>query len=98
VSKREALMAEERVVLAEEQTILARERTVLSFMQTGLAFAGIGLVVVNVLQQSISIAVGYGFIIVGTFEVIESLRRLGKYKHEMEHLKKRKRELEEALR
>ena len=82
-------LGEEQVVLSEERTLLSHERTILSFMQTAIAFIGIGLVVLNVFQEFNIKMIGLGLIIIGAVEIIESLRRIIKYKKDMESVKKR---------
>ena len=78
------LLADEVINLSKERTLLSKERTILSFMQTGLAFIGVGIVIINVFgtNQSSEI-VGWLLIIIGFAEVLESMRRLLKYKKKM---------------
>ena len=82
--KNRDLLADEVINLSKERTLLSKERTILSFMQTGLAFIGVGIVIINVFgtNQSSEI-VGWLLIIIGFAEVLESMRRLLKYKKKM---------------
>ena len=77
------------IILSEEQTILSKERTILSFMRTGLAFITLGLVIVNLFKNMESEIIGWILVIIGFAEVIESLRRIWKYKQLMERIKKK---------
>lgn len=79
------LLEEEVVNLSKERTILSKERTILSFMQTGLAFIGVGIVIINIfgVKSHPSEFIGWLLIIIGFAEVLESLRRLLKYKRKM---------------
>jgi len=80
---------EESILLSEEQTILSKERTILSFMQTGVAFITLGLVIVNLFRNMQSELIGWALILLGFVEVLESLRRLRKYKKLAERIKNR---------
>jgi uncharacterized membrane protein YidH (DUF202 family) len=91
-SRMEAL-AEEQVILSEERTLLSRERTILSFMQTAMAFIGIGLVIVNIFETFSTQLIGWGLVSLGIVEVIESLRRILRYRKEMAGLNRRKEKL-----
>jgi len=82
-------MEKETVLLSEERTILSKERTILSFMQTGLAFITLGLVIVNLFRNMQSELIGWALVLIGFLEVIESLRRLKKYKHLSNRIKNR---------
>ena len=84
------ILEEEIVNLSKERTILSKERTILSFMQTGLAFIGIGIVIINIFGASShpSELIGWLLIIIGFAEVLESLRRLLKYKRKMNFVRR----------
>lgn len=83
-------MMKEQVELSRERTVLSKERTVLAFMQTALAFIGVGIVIINVFPTSqISLIVGGALILIGFVEVIDSLRRMKKYKRKMSEIRKR---------
>jgi uncharacterized membrane protein YidH (DUF202 family) len=78
----------ERTLLAEEMTILSKERTILSFMRTGLAFIGVGIIIINVIKDPYpSHIIGWALILIGFVEVLESYRRLNKYKKKMKAIK-----------
>ena len=83
------VLEEEVVNLSKERTVLSKERTILSFMQTGLAFIGVGIVIINIFNNSHPTAViGWLLILIGFAEVVESLRRLLRYKVRMERIRK----------
>jgi uncharacterized membrane protein YidH (DUF202 family) len=84
------ILEEEVVNLSKERTILSKERTILSFMQTGLAFIGVGIVVINIFGATShpSELVGWVLVVIGFAEVLESLRRLAKYRRKMSLLKR----------
>lgn len=87
--KRRVSLEEERTILAEEQTILSKERTILSYMRTGLTFVVAGIAVNNFFPNISTQVVGWILIFVGFFEIVESYRRLMRYKKKMESVKKR---------
>ncbi len=85
-------LTEEQVWLSEERTILSKERTILAFLQTGLAFIAVGLTVVNLaaahlLQDPYTPWVGWALIAIGFVEILDSVRRLRRYKKKMERVK-----------
>jgi len=81
---------EERIeILTEEQVLLAKERTILSFMQTGLAFIGAGVVIISIFNEILPQIVGYGLMIIGVLEVVESFKRLRRKQAEMHALKEK---------
>lgn len=87
-------LAEEQVWLSEERTILSKERTILAFLQTGLAFIAVGLAVVNLaaakfLQDPYTPWVGWLLVAIGFVEILDSIRRLRRYKKMMEGVKAR---------
>ena len=86
--KRPVSFEKERTVLAEEQTILSKERTILSYMRTGLTFVVAGIAVNNFFPNIATQIVGWILIFIGFFEIIESYRRLAKYKKKMEKVKR----------
>lgn len=87
INQTERLM-EEQTLLSQERTILSKERTILSFVQTGLAFIAVGVAIINVFSRSTeSVIIGTALIIMGFIEVIESVRRLKKYRGRMEEIK-----------
>jgi uncharacterized membrane protein YidH (DUF202 family) len=88
-ARKRITLSEEQTILSEERTILSKERTVLSFMQTGLAFIAVGLAVVNFLKDVPTQVVGWILILVGLFEIAESIRRLIRYRKKMDKLKRR---------
>jgi len=86
---------EERTLFLKEQTILAKERTILSFMRTGLGFitAGFAIVAATAILENffsihpmVSFIIGWGIVIVGFLEIIESFRRLRRYKEKMKKI------------
>ena len=84
-TKDSVILQEEVVNLSKERTLLSKERTILSFMQTGLAFIGVGIVLINIFGAAShpTVIVGWALIMIGFVEVLESLRRLMKYKKKM---------------
>lgn len=84
------VLEDEIVNLSKERTILSKERTILSFMQTGLAFIGVGIVIINIFGATShpSEVIGWLLVFIGFAEVIESLRRLLKYKKKMNIMKR----------
>ena len=74
----------EKLLLIRQQTILAKERTVLSFMRTGLASIGAGIVIINIFSNYTSWVIGWAFILTGIVEIVESYRRLRRYKKRMD--------------
>ena len=88
-------LEEERTLFVKEQTILAKERTILSFMRTGLGFitAGFAIIAASAILESIfkinpatSFIIGWGIVIVGFIEIIESFRRLRVYRSKMRQI------------
>jgi uncharacterized membrane protein YidH (DUF202 family) len=86
---------QERTLFLKEQTVLAKERTILSFMRTGLGFITAGFAIVAataVLRDFFSInpvasfIIGWAIVGVGFLEIIESFRRLRKYKGKMKQI------------
>jgi uncharacterized membrane protein YidH (DUF202 family) len=95
VHKHKLTNEEERTLFLKEQTILAKERTILSFMRTGLTSITVGFTVVAIgpilsqsfsVNPSVSFIIGAGVAVVGFVELIESIRRLGKYKSRMKEI------------
>ena len=84
--KRKRTASERMLTLSKERTILSKERTILSFMQTGLAFIGISLVILNILKEPFYQGIAYALLVIGFIEIIESLRRLVRYKKKMQKL------------
>jgi len=92
LERRRTRLAEEQVWLSEERTVLSKERTILAFLQTGLAFIAVGLAVVNlaaahVLQDVYTPWVGWALVAIGFIEILDSIRRLRRYKKKMEKIK-----------
>ena len=83
------ILTRKQTILSEERTILSKERTILSFMQTGLAFIGAGIIIINVLADNASHIVGWALVLIGFVEVLESYRRLSRYRKKMDWLKRR---------
>jgi len=88
-------LEEERTLFVKEQTILAKERTILSFMRTGLGFitAGFALIAATSILETMfkmnpatSFIIGWGIVIVGFIEIIESFRRLRVYRSKMREI------------
>ncbi|HLC76740.1 MAG TPA: DUF202 domain-containing protein [archaeon] len=65
-----------RLLIAEEEVVLSKERTILSFMRTAMALIGAGVVIASILQDVIFKLVGYGLIVLGFIELVDSMRRL----------------------
>ena len=93
--KRKMSLEEERTLFVKEQTILAKERTILSFMRTGLGFitAGFALIAATSILETMfkmnpatSFIIGWGIVIVGFIEIIESFRRLRIYRSKMREI------------
>jgi len=87
---KDRLLQEEVVNLSKERTLLSKERTILSFMQTGLAFIGVGIVLINIFGATShpTVIIGWTLILIGFVEVLESLRRLMKYKKRMSSIRR----------
>jgi|GEM_PF-923159 len=94
-NKRKMSLEEERTLFVKEQTILAKERTILSFMRTGLGFitAGFAIIAATAILETIfkinpatSFIIGWGIVIVGFIEIIESFRRLRVYRSKMREI------------
>lgn len=84
------IFMKQQTLLSKERTILSKERTILSFIQTGLAFIGVGIVIINVFPDNIqSTVVGTALILIGFVEILESYRRLSKYRRKMDLIKKK---------
>ena len=80
----------EQTLLSKERTILSKERTILSFIQTGLAFIAVGVAIINVFAQNIeSVIIGTALVFLGFIEIVESYRRLKKYRNKMDGIKKK---------
>ena len=90
MKKYQNIFDEEVINLSKERTLLSKERTILSFMQTGLAFIGAGIIIINVfgVASNPSEIIGWLLIIIGFGEVLESARRLIKYKKKMNLIKR----------
>lgn len=93
--KRKISLEEERTLFAKEQTVLAKERTILSFMRTGLGFITAGFAIIaatGILEVFLKMnpmtpfIIGWAIVFVGFFEIIESFRRLRKYKAKMKEI------------
>jgi uncharacterized membrane protein YidH (DUF202 family) len=89
-------LEEERTLFVKEQTVLAKERTILSFMRTGLGFitAGFAIIAATAILETVfkmnpatSFIIGWGVVIVGFIEIIESIRRLRVYRQKMQQIK-----------
>lgn len=76
------------LLLSEEQVLLSKERTILAFMSTAVTFIGVGIVLVNVLKDVMFQLIGYGLILVGIIEVVESTRRLKEKQKTMKRLQR----------
>jgi len=90
--KQKMSLEQERTLFVKEQTILAKERTILSFMRTGLGFitAGFAIIAATAILETVfkinpltSFIIGWGIVIVGFLEIIESFRRLKGYRKKM---------------
>ncbi len=88
-------LEEERTLFVKEQTVLAKERTILSFMRTGLGFitAGFAIIAATAILEAFfkmspmtSFVIGWGIVIVGFIEIIESFRRLRVYREKMREI------------
>jgi len=80
----------DQTLLSKERTVLSKERTILSFIQTGVAFIGVGVVIINVFFNNLeSVIVGTALILLGFIEVIDSYRRLSRYRQKMDSIKKK---------
>ena len=88
-------LEEERTLFVKEQTVLAKERTILSFMRTGLGFitAGFAIIAATAILETMfkinpltSFVIGWGIVIVGFIEIIESFRRLRVYRQKMQEI------------
>jgi len=86
---------EERTLFLKEQTVLAKERTILSFMRTGLGFitAGFAIIAASSIMEAflkmhpmIPFIIGTALVFVGFLEIIESFRRLRRYKDKMKKI------------
>ena len=93
--KHKMSLEEERTLFVKEQTVLAKERTILSFMRTGLGFitAGFAIIAATAILESVfkinpltSFLIGWGIVIVGFIEIIESFRRLKVYRQKMREI------------
>ena len=94
-NKRKISLEEERTLFVKEQTVLAKERTILSFMRTGLGFitAGFAIIAATAILETFfkmhpmtSFIIGWGVVIVGFIEIIESFRRLRVYRRKMREI------------
>jgi len=88
-------LEEERTLFVKEQTVLAKERTILSFMRTGLGFITAGFAIIAAtailevffkMSPMTSFVIGWGIVIVGFIEIIESFRRLRVYREKMREI------------
>ena len=88
-------LEEERTLFVKEQTLLSKERTILSFMRTGLGFitAGFAIIAATAILETVfkinpltSFVIGWGIVIVGFIEIIESFRRLRVYREKMREI------------
>lgn len=80
-------MRELQIFFAEQQTILSKERTILSFLRTGIAIILAGIAIINFFENIRSQIIGWALIVLGVYEVLESLRRLHKYQKLMRKYK-----------
>jgi len=80
----------DQTLLSKERTVLSKERTILSFIQTGVAFIGVGVVIINVFFNNLeSVIVGTALVLLGFIEVIDSYRRLSRYRQKMDSIKRK---------
>ena len=85
-----AMLIKEQTLLSKERTVLSKERTILSYIQTGVAFIGIGIVIINVFSSNMeSVIVGTALILLGFIEIIDSYRRLSRYRRKMDSIKRK---------
>lgn len=87
LEKERTALTEEQVWLSEERTVLSKERTILAFLQTGLAFIAVGIATVNLVKDVYTQFVGWVLIAIGFVEILDSIRRLMKYKKRIERIK-----------
>jgi uncharacterized membrane protein YidH (DUF202 family) len=94
-NKHKMTLEEERTLFVKEQTVLAKERTILSFMRTGLGFITAGFAIIAAtailevffkMSPMTSFVIGWGIVIVGFIEIIESFRRLRVYREKMREI------------
>lgn len=76
------------MLIAEEEILLSKERTILSFMRTALAFIGVGVVIIRFMNETVFQVIGYGLVILGFAEVLESYRRLREKQKIMKRIEK----------
>ena len=81
---------QEQTLLSKERTVLSKERTILAYIQTGVAFIGVGIVIINVFSSNIeSVIVGTALVMLGFIEIIDSYRRLSRYRRKMDSIKRK---------
>ncbi len=94
LEKERTLLTREQLWLSEERTVLSKERTILAFLQTGLAFIAVGIMVLelaaaNLLKDPYTPWIGCILIAIGFVEILDSIRRLRRYKKKIEEIKKK---------
>lgn len=92
LEKERTKLTEEQLWLSEERTVLSKERTILAFLQTGLAFIAVGIAVINLaaahfLQDPYTPWIGWVLVAIGFIEILDSVRRLRRYKKTMNKIK-----------